>query len=121
MRRCVIALACLCFLCPVVASAGPVRQWIKGNRPGVLIPKREGGCLSGQRCGSSPAPAPITDPGLDVGPAPNNTYVIVQTSGGYTLRPSFTAPSCSGGSCAPGGTYYTLPSGSCPGGKCPVR
>lgn len=110
MRRGVIALVAV-VLCAGMASAGPVLDWLNGNRPGWLIPK------------PSPSPAPR--------PGPIQPIIIPDR---MPARPG----QCPGGVCPVPGQreYRALPVGpaiietaigcscgpgcQCPVGKCPA-
>lgn len=93
-------LGCSCFFSPARAEAGPIREWIRENRPGILIPKFAPRCQSCPGCqpgsGTAPAPAPISDPGLGVSPFPQSAAPV----------PHFSLP--------------YIPAGGCPGGNCPA-
>ncbi|AWM38676.1 hypothetical protein GobsT_31360 [Gemmata obscuriglobus] len=102
------------FVTPDSASAGPIRQWVRDHRPGIIVPKRSApSCGSCQTAPAPLPPSPITDPGLEISPFPAATAGVVQTGG------------CNGGTCpapqfAPGRWYVVPAAGGCPGGTCPA-
>jgi len=82
MRREFLAL-CFVVVCAGFAAAGPVLDWIRDNRPGILIPKRPD---------FSPSPRPIQP----------------QPIGPIGIQPGCpTCPTCPGGVCpVPGGREF---------------
>lgn len=136
-------------LCASDVFAGPVRDFIRENRPGLIVPKRSApSCGSCQSAPAPVAPAPISDPDLGVSPSPNASGVILRPvcaggcPNGSCVAPQIAPPAVtqagalvttSGRTLLPNGdgTYryaddrptflpsYSAPSG-CPGGVCPA-
>ena len=78
-----LAVLALLVMTSLTASAGPLRDWVREHRPGILIPKPQPAYFE-------PAPA-IQQAPMYYYEAASPTYTFVQPAGG--------CPSCASGSC----------------------